>query len=61
MSREQHPTWTHLKDLNEGHNFANEILDLADIVVGLKHPGRKAPVELRLDSIGEVMQGPGRS
>ena len=60
MSYEQHPTCTHLKDLDEGHDFADEILDLADVVVGLKHPGREAAVELCLDSIGEFMQDPCR-
>jgi len=60
MSREQHRTWTHLKNLDERHHLANEILDLANVDIGLKHPGRKTTVELHLDSIGKVMQGAGR-
>ena len=55
MSREHYKTRIHLKDLDEGHNFADEALDFINVIVGLKHPGRKAAVEFRLNSIGEVL------
>jgi len=60
MSYEKYLTWTHLKDIDKRHNVPDEILDLVNVVIGLKHPGREATVELRLDSIGEFLQGPGR-
>jgi len=61
VSREHEFTRTHLEDLDEGHNIADEILDLVNVVVGLKHPGRKATVKFRLNSVGEVLQGSDRS
>ena len=55
MSREQYLTCTHLEDVDERHHLVDDILDLADIVVGLEHSGSKAALELCLDCIGELL------